>query len=222
MALGALDTSVLATQTRPEPPALHLSRGASLFLRVSPLQGQDPAAPRASRLDPGVIVTSSRGHPREHTLAPQGHLLACAREVRGTLAWAAKRGAGPGVSVSPLPSTGDTLEPTGRSAPGQGRFLGWTGDPGSSGTSRMPAFQHRAHHGHGLGQAHDPPRLGVALLQGVLTGRTFVLFRVEVHRRAFTSVPGGAHAVESCVPASSHHPSGRPEGVYVLKNHRLE
>jgi hypothetical protein len=54
-----------------------------------------------------------------------------------------------------------------------------------------------AHHVHVLVQATNPLLLVVALLQGMLTGRTLLLFRIAVHLRAVTSVPGGSHEVES-------------------------
>jgi hypothetical protein len=56
-----------------------------------------------------------------------------------------------------------------------------------------------AYYFHVLVQANDPSLLVVSLFQGVLTGRTLLLFGIEVHLRAFTSVPGGSHEVESFV-----------------------
>jgi hypothetical protein len=58
-----------------------------------------------------------------------------------------------------------------------------------------------AHHFHGLLESNDPPLLVGALLQGMLTDRTLLLFRIKVHLRASTSVPGGSHEVESFFPS---------------------
>jgi hypothetical protein len=161
--------------------------------RLYPLPGAHHTSSRAPRLDAGVILSGHGGAQRPQDLAPEGARCAGSRDRRGNLALGSPLRARYVVAVAPFPKACDHIQPTGRTTPSPGLLLGWTVAHGTLGTRGSPTFQHRAHHVDGLIASHAPARLVSALVPGVMTGRACVPLRGQVQRRAFTTIPWGAH-----------------------------
>jgi hypothetical protein len=89
----------------------------------------------------------------------------------------------------------DSIQSKAVSAQGQGVFLVRTVDRCTSFTMRVPTFEAMAHHFDWLVELNNPPLLMVSLQQWLMTGRTFLHWRIPLHLRAVTSVPSCSHEV---------------------------
>ena len=171
-----------------------------------PSTGEDDAIHWSPWLDERFLLMDHRCDQGSQDLAPPGHLVERdqARRFRLQLLSNLDHGhVGPG---SPCSATCHPIQSEGIAPPGQCIFLVRSIDHGWSCTRGLPACQKMAHHVHVLIESNAPSWLVVALLQGMLTGRTIPLFRRAVSRCTFTSVPWGAPEVESCFPLCYHHP----------------
>ena len=168
---------------------------------LDPIHGEDDAIPWSQWLDELCIVMDHRCDQCYKDLAQQGQLFERDHERRFRLKLLSNLDHGHVVPVSPFSATGHHSQSEGISTQGQGIFLLRSIAHGLSWTRGMPAFQTMAHHVHVLIESNDPALLVVALLQGMLTGRTLQLFRIEGYLCTFASVPWGSHEVESLFPS---------------------
>src|SRR6266850_3773854 len=182
----------------------HISQKIERFMSccwLDPINGQDDAIQWSQGLDELFISMDHRCDQRSKDLAQQGHLFERDHALRFRLKLLSNLDHGYVGPVSQFSYTCHHIQSEGISTPGQCIFLWRSIEHCWSCTSCSPACQHLAHHVHVLIESNAPSLLVVALLQGLLTGRTLQLSRREVYLCACTSVPWGAPEVESFFPS---------------------